>query len=246
LDLEAWRRANADGNREWSEKIQRFQREVTSNGCEAYKQLYGHCIKRQVPRRAFVAQIRNTGWKNIDKFVFDATASRTTSTYTDRVTGKTATLKYNPFTVQVKETASFDQLRVYLLPKKLNSFQRIPRRNGVFSEGLNDKLNYDLHILAVKGGQRYYFEARNVHEKDSILASLVQISESSLNAKLSKIKRSDPEFLINSIDYIDFLAKDNIRQASNQDRIALRNAVAPAILCDVESAGNVDPALSQP
>lgn len=112
---------------------QLFEREFEANLDTVYKQLGYQRVR--LPRAAWVVPVVATGWWNVDKAVLAATTNRASLSYTDHKTGKTATLTYTPLAVEVTDRASFDELFVYLLPRQLNSYQRMKEDGGSSRSG---------------------------------------------------------------------------------------------------------------
>ena len=88
--------------------------------------------------------ITTTSWYNIDKEVTEATLNRTTLNYVDSSGGKTATIKYESVSFQINKPEQYDDLYVYLIPDKLNSFMRLTPVNGRYTEKLNELIKYKL------------------------------------------------------------------------------------------------------
>ena len=132
-----------------------FEEEFTLNLKDAYRQLgydtnfKNNIVVQPAEEPMYNVVIISTGWNNVDKYVFDATEERKDMTYTDPQTGKTATLKYNPVEFNIVNSSQYDQVYVYLLPGKLNSYMRVNGSNGMFSEKLNDLMEYDLCLYCL-------------------------------------------------------------------------------------------------
>ena len=114
---------------------QNFNEEYELNVKEAYRQLgLDTNIRQQISQNVYRATITNTGWNNVDKYVLEATTTRTMLDFTDTRTGKKAVIKYLPVSFQISEWNSYDQLYVYLIPDKLTSFMRLTGSGGNYSE----------------------------------------------------------------------------------------------------------------
>ncbi|MBK8228854.1 MAG: energy transducer TonB [Flavobacteriales bacterium] len=202
-----------------------FQKELAANLDTVYKQL-GY---KQVPfpRAAWVVPVSNSGWWNVDKAVLQATVSRSSMSYTDDQTGKTAALSYTPLIVEVADRASFDELVVYLIPDQLNSYQRMNEQGGGFEERLNTLFTYDLLCLGMKGSQQFAFAAK-ASGQSRITASLAPTDDNGLRAML-RTKGNVEENLLDESRYLIWSAGDRARQKRNTDRVRLRQELMPVV-----------------
>lgn len=138
-------------------------------------------------RPAYRAVVSIPGWYNIDKYVRESVVNRTTLDFTDSATGKKAVIRYNAFSVKVAETDAYDRLHVYLLPDKLSSFMRLKNEKGVFSEKLNDQIQYILVCLGYKGGETF-FTTRPIAGNDFDLeVKLHAVDQQELDATLNSL-----------------------------------------------------------
>ncbi|HRD53267.1 MAG TPA: energy transducer TonB, partial [Flavobacteriales bacterium] len=190
------------------------------------------------PIAAYVANITNPGWWNVDRAVFQATADRKSMRFTDQQRGKTATLTYTPLTVEVSARASFDELFVYLIPEELNSFQRINERDGSFEEQLNALFTYDLLCLGMKGTEQFAFTARATGQS-RITASLSPTDDNGLR-KMLRTKGNVEESLLDESRFLTHSAGDRARRKSNADRDRLRRELMPVVFpCATDNAVGV-------
>lgn len=204
---------------------QLFEREFEANLDTVYKQLGYQRIR--LPRSAWVVPVVATGWWNVDKAVLAATTNRASLSYTDHKTGKTATLTYTPLAVEVTDRASFDELFVYLLPRQLNSYQRMKEDGGIFSERLNSIFAYDLFCLGMKGKQQFAF-ITSINGQGEVTASLQPVDENALRQML-KTKGRVEDQLLDEARYLDWLVVDKQRRQANIAREELRNALLPVV-----------------
>lgn len=206
-----------------------FQREYDANLAETCRQLGIEKLgpRREPPITAYVANITNPGWWNIDRAVFQATADRRDMRFTDKQTGRTATLTYAPITVEVDDRASFDELFVYLIPSELNSFQRMNEQGGSFQERLNTLLTYDLLCLGMKGAQQFAFTTK-ASGQSRITASLAPTDDNGLRAML-RTKGNVEERLLDESRYLIWSAGDRTRQKTNAGRVQLRQALMEVV-----------------
>lgn len=206
-----------------------FRREYDANLAEACRQLGIEKLgpRREPPIAAYVANITNPGWWNVDRAVFQATADRRDMRFTDKRTDKTATLTYAPLMVEVSDRTSYDELFVYLIPEELNSYQRMNEQGGGFEERLNSLFTYDLLCLGMKGSQQFAFAAK-ASGQSRITASLAPTDDNGLRAML-RTKGNVEENLLDESRYLIWSAGDRARQKRNTDRVRLRQELMPVV-----------------
>jgi hypothetical protein len=132
----------------------------------------------------------NVAIYNIDRFVAERTTTRTSGTFFDKETGKTAKLTYEKMKLKVENQASFERVFVYLFPNKLSSYHRITPTNGSFEYALNQEFSYDLAIVAYKDDGYYFYSKKFITATDLGTIKLDAISESKLNATLALMNSS--------------------------------------------------------
>lgn len=203
----------------------RFEEELDLNLKNAYSQL-GYDTSgtpRLPPNNVYRAQITTTGWYNIDKEVTEATLNGITLNYVDSSSGKTATIKYETVSFQINKPEQYDDLYVYLLPDKLNSFMRVIPVNGQYTEKLNELIKYKLICVGYKGERAFFYSQPAIEPKAYTNIELAEISTSELNRILKQEKKRNSEAgLQKELAYYQFYKKDKIRQQSNADRQQLR------------------------
>lgn len=202
-----------------------FQKELEANMDTVYKQLGYKRVP--MPRAAWVVPVTSPGWWNVDKAVIQATTTRSSMSYTDDKTGKTATLTYTPLIVEVADRTSYDELVVYLIPNQLNSYQRMKEGTGGFTERLNSIFSYNLFCLGMKGKQQFAFKT-SVNGKAEIKAVLAPVVEESLRRMLGSNRGVQHE-LIDEAKHLEWLVGDKERRKSNADRQALKAALLPVV-----------------
>jgi len=163
---------------------QNFEEEKTLNLKDVYKQLeienvVGFTITESAPANVY----------NIDRFVEETTKERKTASYTDSKSGKTATITYNPFSLEVANSEQYDQLFVYLLPSKMNSFQRLNLTKGKLNYSLNNLMDYDVVVLGTKDNEYFVSTQKKVDGGHLGKLKLSEIRENALNRLLEKITR---------------------------------------------------------
>jgi hypothetical protein len=132
----------------------------------------------------------NVAIYNIDRFVAERTTTRTSGTFFDKETGKTAKLTYEKMKLQVENETSFARVFVYLFPNKLSSYHRITPTNGRFEYALNQEFSYDLAIVAYKDDGYYFYSKKFITATDLGIIQLDAISETKLNATLASMNSS--------------------------------------------------------
>lgn len=171
-----------------------FQREYDVNLSEAYRQL--GIEKINPPANAYYAfTISITGWNNVDKYVREATANRTTLDYTDPNTGKKAVIKYEALSITVNNETDYEQVKVYLIPDSLNSFMRVNKNGAAYEEKLNELFKYTVVVIGQKGKKWFWIQQSNV-KPGTISVTLNPIEESQLRVNLdnSFTKKAGEDF----------------------------------------------------
>lgn len=240
-DATANQRRAQQSNREYARQTELFRREYEANLAEACRQLgiEKRGPGREPPMSAYVANVTNPGWWNVDRAVFQSTADRRDMRFTDQRTGKTATLTYSSLTVEVSDRASYDELFVYLVPQELNSFQRMSERNGIFEERLNDQLTNDVLCLGMKGAQQFAFTTK-ASGQSRITATLSPTDDNGLRAML-RTKGNVEESLLDESRYLIWSATDRARQKRNANRTRLRQELLPVVFpCAFEGDARVE------
>jgi hypothetical protein len=196
---------------------QNFAEEFNLNLKEAYRQLgYDTSIKPGGNRNVYKVDVTSTGWCNVDRYVYASTVNRTTLNYTDTGTGKKAVINYLPFSIQVDQWNEYDQLYVYLLPDKLNSFMRLDGGNGKYSEKLDELIKYDLVCIAYKGEQAYYYSEKVIQSKEYTGIKLSTISKDELILKLNSAGGlAQVSDIQKENDFFQFEVVDKKRQKHN-------------------------------
>lgn len=221
-----------------------FQKELEANLDTVYKQLGYKRVP--MPRSAWVVPVTSPGWWNVDKAVVQSTATRSSMSYTDDKTGRTATLTYTPLIVEVSDRSSYDELVVYLIPNELNSYQRMKEENNVFAERLNSIFNYDLFCVGMKGDRQFAFTTP-IKGEAAITAFLVPVDNNDLRRML-RTKGALEQTLLEETYYYAWLAKDKQRRNANLEREQLRETLLPVVFpCMVEQVPTEGaPATMQP
>lgn len=203
-------------------------KEFDLNLTAAYRQL-GREKPQAAPPATYDVTVTTTGWCNVDKYVDDATTNRQTLDYTDKETGKKATIKYEPLTVSVNEMNTYDRVMVYLLPDELNSFMRMEQGKDVFEEKLNELMLYKLVCIAYKGDKAYYYSQDNV-KPGKLSVSLIETSNASIQNNVNKLSNANQIKAMNDeLNYMTF-EKDEMKRVLKVQQIqGLTNKIRPVI-----------------
>ena len=221
-----------------------FNEELEINMDEAYRQL-GKKRPTAIPSTNYLsASVGQTGWNNVDKYVMESTANRTTLNYTDPETGKKAVIKYEPITITINDVKKYDKVVCYMIPDKLSSFQLLKNTNSVFKENLNELLNYTIITIGFKGNSTYY------HEIKSAKAQAYTVDLSSINAKDldEKLNTNFPlnqqHDLSKDINYQLFETKENSRLLKIQQREEIRHKLERVVFpCSIMQMPTAQPIL---
>lgn len=208
-----------------------FDEGLTINLREAYRQI-GVNIYDTTPVPPapdyYNFPINTVGWKNLDVYVFDATTTRQSMSYTDPITGKTASLTYKEVNIAIQGQAQYDRVLVYLIPDSLSSFQRIDQQGNVFKESLNSLFRYDVVVLGYKGSQAYYHKKENL-QPGQYTFSLSSIPEKELKGMLQNYSGQKSDELKTEFEYQLFNQQEIMRQVQLRKDYEFREKVAAAI-----------------
>lgn len=238
LDAEADRKDAQQAAIRARRDMQLLQEEFDSNLADACRQLGIAKLgpATEPPPYAYVAPVIRPGWFNIDRPVYQLTASRASGTITDPVSRRQATIAYAPFSVLVDERAQYTELTAHLVPRELNSFVRMADNGIRFTERVNKRLTYDLVCIGVRQGRRW--AAAQAIAKDSMEAhaALEPVSEEELEALLRALKPSARSGLIDEARFALFSAGDRQRRSANAERERLRRELLPVVFPCGEAA----------
>ena len=191
LDIEMQQKRKDETVRTTKREAQALKEEYELNLDNVYKQLGK--VKpqiRQLINKTIGVTITSPGSYNIDKYVMDATVSRTSTVITDPETGKTAKITYNDFSFQVKGANKYPKLFAYLFPSKLNSYQRISGTNGSFTYTLNDDIVYHLAIVGINEDGFFYYEQKNLKEGKLGNIVLEKLTEKEMDQRIVALNES--------------------------------------------------------
>ena len=223
-----------------------FNEEFCMNLTDAYKQIG---IKRTcndtIPPpslpKYYTVTIDTVGWKNLDAYVFDATGNRESMSYTDPVTGKTATLIYRELNITIEDRQQYERVLVYLIPDSLNSFQRIGQEGNTFKEKLNSLLRYDAVALAFKDDKTYFYRQNTIQPGDHVF-KLSLTTEKELKNNLNNYSKQRSAYIKAEFEYQVFKQAELKRQSELRKEEGFRKKVAFAIFSCGEGRWSVRPA----
>jgi len=212
--------------------VRNFTQELNTNMKEAYRQLgYDTSLTPRFRNdNVYPVEITNTGWYNVDKAVYESTVTRTTLDHTDPSTGKKAVIQYLPASFSIDSAGKYDRLYVYLLPDQLSSFMRVTGSNGVYTEKLNELMQYTLVCIGYKGEQAFLYTEANVKPGDDAGIRLAAISQGELERALQKASRgTQAPDMQRELKYFLFESQDLKRRKDNEALLALIWRVAIVI-----------------
>jgi len=205
-----------------------IMRDPVGNGIvSAENQRINDSIDARRQRSAEAASVKRARKTDVQ----DATRERKTLDYTHPMTGKQATIAYKEVAIPIADGDDYDQVRVYLLPDRLSSFQRLYERDGAFQGSLNELLSYQLVCVAYKGNQAYYNAVNNltaaVH--NSPLA-LEPVSKHDLDVQLRQLRSPyRVKSMLAEVHYQRFEQAESVRQNRMRKRLNLRNELRPVV-----------------
>ena len=224
-----------------------FITELQDNLDTVYRQL-GY---KSGPRVSYTASVRSTGWNNIDKQVYSATAERTSTTFEEN--GKTAKLSYSE--LRVFNDQKFDRVYGYVLTPSLPSFQRMnycvvdtefveneigevfPYPISAISLKINDFYRYGFAMIGYRGDSCFtYFESALMYDSvlvgknDSVRIKNVVLKSQSENNFFKRIKRfsgnkSFKTDLKKDLLFQRFFQEEKIRKVKLQELVSFRREV---------------------
>lgn len=198
-----------------------FNQELKINMDNAYKQLGKDQNSMPPPARNYLSStITTPGWKNVDAYVIESTVNRTTLNYTDKETGKKAIIRYEPFAIKVSDFKQFDRVLAYLIPDKINCFQRMPDSNAVFKENLNELISYGAVVFGFKGDDVYCSSIANAKAGEQTVELRKMSREELLNYRT--LNAGAAINIVSELDYQFFEHKESLRKKSVAKREEIR------------------------
>lgn len=169
---------------------------------------------------------------NIDKYVWDATVARQSTLITDPETGKTAQITYEPLTMEVKESAQYDKLFIYLFSKEINSYQRLDFREGKLNYNLNGDMNYSAALVGMNEKGYFYHQLNEVKAGDLGMITLEGISEKEFEQRINALNTHRTEKAMSLTDELKWLFKEQANykvQKQRRENAAFRAQIRPTI-----------------
>jgi hypothetical protein len=206
-----------------------FNEELEMNMEDAYRQI-GKKRQPALPPQGYAsADITQTGWNNLDRYVIESTINRTTLDYTDPESGKKAIIKYEPITVNVNKFKDYDRVVSYMIPDKLSSFQLMKNTGNIFKENLNELMNYSIITVGFKGDKTYVNEIKSV-KAQAYSVDLTAIKSADLDKKLNaSFPLNQQTDILKDINYQLFDIKETARMTKIKHREDIRNRLYPVV-----------------
>lgn len=215
--------------RDYIREDKNFNEEFCKNLTDAYRQIgVKRNCKDTIPPQYYNVTIVDTGWKNLDVYVFDATTTRQSMSYTDPVSGKTASLTYKDVNITIEDQTQYDNVLVYLIPDSLSSFQRIEQQGNVFKESLNSLFKYDAIAIAYKGTQAFFYRQVNLQPGNYVF-KLSSITEQEIKGQLKNYSREKGKNINTEFEYQLFEQQETIREIQVGKEEDFRLKIARAI-----------------
>jgi hypothetical protein len=195
-----------------------FEKELKTNLIEAYRQAGISYPSPLAPKAMYTVPITTTGWKNLDQYVTASTISRTSlkTTYNN----KDISIEYHKLKVQVENEASYDFVNVYLIPNKLPSYQKMNKKDAVYSETLNELFDYELVCLAKKGSEYFVYTDLLQKKNDTKSVTLRSINKKELKTLLKSMnKRTANRNVADDLEYEEqnFLYNQNLKKRKKDE-----------------------------
>ena len=193
-----------------------FNEELCKNLTNAYAQIgkTRDCNNSTPPKaQAYTFPIANTGWYNLDKYVYDATIQRKTLDYTDPESGRKAVIVYAKCSIDIKNVDGFDFVNVYLLPNELSSYQKMRKVGNLFTESLNMSFNNKIVIVAKKG-KAWYWNTISKAEGKAYIIELKPNTEFQLKKALNSFNESKKGDIMDDMAYNEYV--EEYQQALNK------------------------------
>lgn len=240
--------ANTLANRSRIE--QNFQKELDINLTEAYRQ-FGEkranrtnsasttsskpSKSRRPDYRSFLTSspryrisLQRTGFKNIDRYIIADTRSRRSLNFTSQQ-GKKAKIEYAAFKAKVKGRKTFDRVYTYLLTDQFFSFMRMKEDEGLFSENLNELIEYKMISVGYKGDEVFIYTQTEVKPK-TIVFELQLSSKKEVGKTIKALSKSKQgQAIQKDLVFETFVVNDQKREEKNQAIQRFRNELYPVV-----------------
>lgn len=155
---------------------------------------FGRKVGFQLKRTTFLApngivpKIKKNGAiiVNLDRLTKVFLSSRQSATIKDNKSDKTVTISYREFQVEVNNATEFDKLYFYLLPKELNSYQRLNFGNGKLNYSLNEAVQYSAVAFGMNENGFFLYDFNEFKGESASNIDLKPVSEADLNKILTE------------------------------------------------------------
>jgi hypothetical protein len=226
-DLKKERKKEREKEKAWDEKVGDERRKESTRKSSREAQAYAEEVNlnhKRVSRQLGFTQgfvlTRNVVIVNIDREVYAATRNRKTTDVS--FDGKTSTIKYNDFSFTVENHENYERLYAYLLPDKLNSYQRIQHKNGKFDYPLNNEITYDIVVLGMNESRFYYHEVNQINEGSLGKINLKTISEIDFEKRISQLNENRLDAPMQIADELNWLKLERKNYQVQKQRQAKR------------------------
>lgn len=174
---------------------------------------------------------------NIDRLTKELLSSRNSVDVFTFDKGKKASIRYLDFTVDIESFKNFDRLYFYLLPKELNSYERLDFVNGRLNYPLNQAIDYSGVAFGMNEDGLYLFEIPTLIAKDLGEVKLQKVNAKQFESRLKELNKDRgvySEQIASEIGWL-FKEKENYRvQRKRRENQQFRRIIRPTIYSCVE------------
>lgn len=228
-NVETFNKRNSQALEESIRASKTFNEEIEINMDDAYRQLGKKRPQAVISEDYVSADITQTGWNNVDRYVIESTINRSTLNYTDPQSGKKAIIKYETITVTVNKFKDYDRVVCYMIPDKLSSFQLMKNTENGFKENLNELMNYSIITIGFKDEKTFYNEIKSA-KAQAYTIELNPIKAYDLDKKLNQcFPLNQQADIMKDINYQLFDLKETIRTNKIKRREEVRNRLYPVV-----------------
>ena len=169
---------------------------------------------------------------NIDRLTKSLLSSRNSVDVFTLDKGKKASIRYSDITANVESYQNFERLYFYLLPKQLNSYERLDFVNGKLNYPLNEAITYSGLAFGMNEKGFYLFEIPEMNVKDLGSIKLEQVSEKQFESRLKELNKNRGVYQEQITSEIDWLFKEKVNykvQRKRRENVQFRNTIRPTI-----------------
>lgn len=224
---EQWSRVEVEAIRREQEEFWKEQqrtdaraaaKRATHDRITGYRPGPGSSGRIRVPRKAWVMPVRRSGWHNVDRAIAIKSDRFPSANGADRAEPAFTRMRLN-----VEGRSSYDEVSAYIVPKRINCYQRMTDGGEEFTASVRADLDPRICCIGVKGRERY----ASVIEpggRSELTVALLPAADDALDRMLDIPGAEGDEMLLEA-RYLSWLAGDNKRRQANQARIALRDSL---------------------